>query len=149
MKRHRTRSVYILSGEARNLWEHSIPQAAALRYSVMFRTLRRESGIRQRSNGSPRLVQKDQLRTVRLAQGNFESVFHELRSGQAMLGRSAILKMKGVRLLRVQSLQAKPVRAVILNRAAKGVHDPAPGFAIVILHPIPVHAIGPLRNVKQ
>lgn len=33
------RSIYLLTGEARNHWEHSIPEAAALRYSVMFRTL--------------------------------------------------------------------------------------------------------------
>jgi alkylated DNA repair dioxygenase AlkB len=33
------RSVYLLRGEVREIWEHSIPPAAALPYSVMFRTL--------------------------------------------------------------------------------------------------------------
>jgi alkylated DNA repair dioxygenase AlkB len=34
------RSAYLLTGEARSQWEHSIPQMDALRYSVTFRTLR-------------------------------------------------------------------------------------------------------------
>lgn len=34
------RSAYILSGESRNNWEHSIPPLDRLRYSVTFRTLR-------------------------------------------------------------------------------------------------------------
>lgn len=33
------RSVYVLSGEARQLWEHSITPVASLRYSLTFRTL--------------------------------------------------------------------------------------------------------------
>lgn len=33
------RSVYLLSGEARSVWEHSIPPVDALRYSLTFRTL--------------------------------------------------------------------------------------------------------------
>jgi alkylated DNA repair dioxygenase AlkB len=33
------RSIYILSGEARTDWEHSIPPLNALRYSITFRTL--------------------------------------------------------------------------------------------------------------
>jgi alkylated DNA repair dioxygenase AlkB len=33
------RSIYILRGESRRLWEHSIPPQPSLRYSVMFRTL--------------------------------------------------------------------------------------------------------------
>jgi hypothetical protein len=33
-------SAYHLSGEARSVWEHSIPQADALRYSITFRNLR-------------------------------------------------------------------------------------------------------------
>lgn len=33
------RSVYILSGKARTEWEHSIPAARELRYSITFRTL--------------------------------------------------------------------------------------------------------------
>jgi alkylated DNA repair protein (DNA oxidative demethylase) len=36
------RSAYLLSGEARHQWEHSIPQLETLRYSVTFRTLREE-----------------------------------------------------------------------------------------------------------
>lgn len=34
------RSVYLLRGEARTLWEHSIPAVEALRYSITFRSLR-------------------------------------------------------------------------------------------------------------
>jgi alkylated DNA repair dioxygenase AlkB len=34
------RSAYFLSGQARSLWEHSIPQVEALRYSITFRNLR-------------------------------------------------------------------------------------------------------------
>jgi alkylated DNA repair dioxygenase AlkB len=33
------RSAYLLAGEARTAWEHSIPPAPALRYSLTFRTL--------------------------------------------------------------------------------------------------------------
>jgi alkylated DNA repair dioxygenase AlkB len=33
------RSIYILEGEARTRWEHSIPPVNALRYSLMFRTI--------------------------------------------------------------------------------------------------------------
>ena len=33
------RSVYLLRGEVRTGWEHSIPAVAALRYSITFRTL--------------------------------------------------------------------------------------------------------------
>jgi alkylated DNA repair dioxygenase AlkB len=33
------RSVYILSGESRSQWEHSIPPVSDLRYSITFRTL--------------------------------------------------------------------------------------------------------------
>ncbi|MDP3136537.1 MAG: alpha-ketoglutarate-dependent dioxygenase AlkB, partial [Burkholderiaceae bacterium] len=36
------RSVYLLSGPARTLWEHSIPPVSALRYSITFRTLRND-----------------------------------------------------------------------------------------------------------
>jgi len=35
------RSAYILSGPARNRWQHSIPPVATDRYSLTFRTLRR------------------------------------------------------------------------------------------------------------
>jgi alkylated DNA repair dioxygenase AlkB len=34
------RSAYFLSGQARLVWEHSIPQVDALRYSITFRNLR-------------------------------------------------------------------------------------------------------------
>lgn len=33
-------SIYLLSGEARHVWEHSIPPVCALRYSITFRNLR-------------------------------------------------------------------------------------------------------------
>jgi alkylated DNA repair dioxygenase AlkB len=35
------RSIYLLSGEARRAYEHSIPAVDALRYSITFRSLRR------------------------------------------------------------------------------------------------------------
>jgi alkylated DNA repair dioxygenase AlkB len=34
------RSAYVLAGEARTAWQHSIPAVAELRYSITFRTLR-------------------------------------------------------------------------------------------------------------
>jgi alkylated DNA repair dioxygenase AlkB len=37
------RSLYLLSGEARQLWEHSIPPVEAPRYSVTFRTMAGEA----------------------------------------------------------------------------------------------------------
>ncbi len=37
------RSLYILGGDARSRWQHSIPPAKALRYSITMRTLRRRS----------------------------------------------------------------------------------------------------------
>jgi DNA oxidative demethylase len=36
------RSGYVLAGEARTSWQHSIPPTKELRYSITFRTLRRE-----------------------------------------------------------------------------------------------------------
>jgi alkylated DNA repair dioxygenase AlkB len=36
------RSAYFLSGQARSVWEHSIPPVDALRYSITFRTLRED-----------------------------------------------------------------------------------------------------------
>jgi len=33
------RSLYMMSGEARHAWEHSIPPVEALRYSITFRTM--------------------------------------------------------------------------------------------------------------
>jgi alkylated DNA repair dioxygenase AlkB len=38
-QRLQPRSIYILEGEARTMWEHSIPPLDALRYSLTFRTL--------------------------------------------------------------------------------------------------------------
>jgi alkylated DNA repair protein (DNA oxidative demethylase) len=38
------RSGYVLAGEARRSWEHSIPPTKELRYSITFRTLRGSSG---------------------------------------------------------------------------------------------------------
>jgi DNA oxidative demethylase len=37
------RSGYVLSGSARWAWQHSIPATKALRYSVTFRSLRRDA----------------------------------------------------------------------------------------------------------
>jgi len=34
------RSAYLIAGEARSQWQHGIPPAKALRYSITFRTLR-------------------------------------------------------------------------------------------------------------
>ena len=34
------RSIYLMRGPSRTEWEHSIPEVAALRYSITFRTLR-------------------------------------------------------------------------------------------------------------
>jgi DNA oxidative demethylase len=39
------RSAYLIAGESRSKWQHGIPPAKALRYSITFRTLRR---MRQR-----------------------------------------------------------------------------------------------------
>jgi len=36
------RSAYVLTGEARHQWQHSIPPMRAPRYSITFRTLRRQ-----------------------------------------------------------------------------------------------------------
>jgi len=38
------RSAYLLSGPARDEWEHSIPPVGTLRYSVTFRNMR-ETGV--------------------------------------------------------------------------------------------------------
>ena len=37
------RSAYVLSGAARTLWQHSIPSTKAVRYSITFRTVLKES----------------------------------------------------------------------------------------------------------
>jgi alkylated DNA repair dioxygenase AlkB len=37
------RSVYLLTGPAREFWQHSIPAVTALRYSVTFRTMNRSA----------------------------------------------------------------------------------------------------------
>ena len=34
------RSVYVLAGDARSVWQHSIPAADALRHSITFRSVR-------------------------------------------------------------------------------------------------------------
>lgn len=39
------RSAYLLRGEARTIWEHSLPEVEALRYSITFRTLRKDDRI--------------------------------------------------------------------------------------------------------
>ena len=48
------RSAYLLSGEARHEWEHSIVPGEALRFSITFRTLsdlgRRKAAKAQRSS---------------------------------------------------------------------------------------------------
>jgi alkylated DNA repair dioxygenase AlkB len=41
----RPRSVYVLDGQARTEWEHSIPPLNDLRYSITFRTLSKISGV--------------------------------------------------------------------------------------------------------
>jgi DNA oxidative demethylase len=38
------RSAYVLAGEARTTWQHSLPATRALRYSITFRTLRSRAG---------------------------------------------------------------------------------------------------------
>jgi DNA oxidative demethylase len=38
------RSAYVIGGEARSTWYHSIPATTELRYSITFRTLRRRPG---------------------------------------------------------------------------------------------------------
>jgi DNA oxidative demethylase len=40
------RSAYVLADEARNAWQHSIPPTKDLRYSITFRTLRRNAATR-------------------------------------------------------------------------------------------------------
>jgi alkylated DNA repair dioxygenase AlkB len=37
------RSIYLLSGPARDQWQHSIPAVAAMRYSITFRSLRNKA----------------------------------------------------------------------------------------------------------
>lgn len=36
------RSLYVMTGDARSLWEHSIPPVQVLRYSVTYRMLKRK-----------------------------------------------------------------------------------------------------------
>ncbi|WP_407177115.1 alpha-ketoglutarate-dependent dioxygenase AlkB [Bradyrhizobium sp. STM 3562] len=40
------RSLYLMDGEARRIWEHSIPGVEQRRYSITFRTMKRDSGAR-------------------------------------------------------------------------------------------------------
>ena len=44
------RSAYVLDGEARTAWQHSIPAARTLRYSLTFRTLRRSARATRKTN---------------------------------------------------------------------------------------------------
>jgi hypothetical protein len=39
LHRYCARSIYIMEGEARTMWEHSVPPVHSLRYPLMFRTL--------------------------------------------------------------------------------------------------------------
>jgi DNA oxidative demethylase len=49
------RSGYVLAGEARTSWQHSIPPTKELRYSITFRTLRRaDAKLRRAAASSPR-----------------------------------------------------------------------------------------------
>ena len=43
------RSGYVLTGDARRSWQHSIPPAKELRYSITFRTLRTSSAAHARA----------------------------------------------------------------------------------------------------
>ena len=47
-----SRSAYVLTGEARQQWQHSIPPTPALRYSVTFRTLRQRSLATRAARGA-------------------------------------------------------------------------------------------------
>lgn len=47
------RSGYVLGGAARSNWEHSIPPTRALRYSLTFRTLRREGSPKRGETRGP------------------------------------------------------------------------------------------------
>ena len=47
------RSAYVLDGQARWSWQHSIPPTPALRYSLTFRTLRSRSGATRPGPGQP------------------------------------------------------------------------------------------------
>jgi alkylated DNA repair dioxygenase AlkB len=46
------RSAYHLTGEARSLWEHSIPALDALRYSITFRTLAKPADLYRHPRGA-------------------------------------------------------------------------------------------------
>jgi len=56
------RSAYVLDGDARYAWQHSVPPTRALRYSVTFRTLReREDGVKRNGGrrGSVRSISEE------------------------------------------------------------------------------------------
>lgn len=58
------RSVYLLSGEARAAWEHSIPPAEALRYSLTFRNLRSHDARGEPEGGpGPEMPEREGLAT--------------------------------------------------------------------------------------
>ncbi len=46
------RSAYVLAAAARTSWQHSIPPVEALRYSITFRTLRRQRARRGRARSA-------------------------------------------------------------------------------------------------
>jgi alkylated DNA repair protein (DNA oxidative demethylase) len=48
------RSAYVLGGSARSAWQHSIPAAKALRYSITFRTLKRSGAPALSGSAAPR-----------------------------------------------------------------------------------------------
>jgi alkylated DNA repair dioxygenase AlkB len=52
------RSCYLLAGEARSTWEHSIPPTRNERYSITFRTLKRGSDARGRRPDGPAFQSK-------------------------------------------------------------------------------------------
>jgi alkylated DNA repair dioxygenase AlkB len=41
------RSIYLMDGEARQIWQHSIPPVEQRRYSITFRTMKPESHARR------------------------------------------------------------------------------------------------------
>lgn len=48
------RSIYLMSGASREIWQHSIPPVKELRYAIMMRTLRAKPEEQEASGGSKR-----------------------------------------------------------------------------------------------
>jgi alkylated DNA repair dioxygenase AlkB len=48
------RSIYLMSGASREIWQHSIPPVKKLRYAIMMRTLRAKPEEQEASGGSKR-----------------------------------------------------------------------------------------------